>query len=119
MAETEHECDIDHIIEQLVIVKGSRPGRQVNLLVEEIRWLCNKSKDIFMAQPVLLELEAPIKICGGELYFSSLMTIYRIIYLNEFDSSITLLFMCTLFMCTHNFAKKDIAVFSVLHNINS
>jgi serine/threonine-protein phosphatase PP1 catalytic subunit len=71
MADTETECDIDHIIEQLVIVKGSRPGRLVSLTLEEIKWLCNKSKDIFMSQPVLLELSAPIKICGdvhGQYY---------------------------------------------------
>ena len=37
----------------------------------EIKWLCNTSKEIFISQPVLLELEAPIKICGdvhGQFY---------------------------------------------------
>jgi serine/threonine-protein phosphatase PP1 catalytic subunit len=58
------EPDIDNIIEQLLSVRGSRPGRQVNLTENEIRWLCVKSKGIFTNQPVLLELEAPIKICG-------------------------------------------------------
>ena len=58
------EPDIDNIIEQLLSVRGSRPGRQVNLTENEIRWLCVKSKEIFTNQPVLLELEAPIKICG-------------------------------------------------------
>lgn len=58
------EPDVDNIIEQLLSVRGSRPGRQVNLTENEIRWLCVKSKEIFTNQPVLLELEAPIKICG-------------------------------------------------------
>lgn len=58
------EFDVDTIIEQLLSVRGSRPGRQVNLTENEIRWLCVRSRDIFAAQPVLLELEAPIKICG-------------------------------------------------------
>ena len=58
------EPDVDNIIEQLLSVRGSRPGRQVNLTESEIRWLCVKSKEIFTNQPVLLELEAPIKICG-------------------------------------------------------
>ena len=31
----------------------------------EIRDLCTSARDIFMNQPVLLELEAPIKICGA------------------------------------------------------
>ena len=31
---------------------------------QEIVWLCTASKDIFLSQPNLLELEAPIKIVG-------------------------------------------------------
>ena len=58
------EVDLDAVIEQLLSVRGARPGRQVNLTENEIRWLCIKSRDIFTQQPVLLELEAPIKICG-------------------------------------------------------
>jgi serine/threonine-protein phosphatase PP1 catalytic subunit len=62
---------VDHILSQLLSVRGTRPGRQVNLTESEIRFLCIKSKDIFSSQPVLLELEAPIKICGdthGQFY---------------------------------------------------
>ena len=62
MAET--DFDVDHIIEQLLSVRGGRPGKHVNLTEGEIRWLCIKSREIFTQQPVLLELEAPIKICG-------------------------------------------------------
>lgn len=63
------ESDVDNIIEQLLGVRGARPGRQVNLTESEIRWLCIKSKEIFSQQPVLLELEAPIKICGTFVFF--------------------------------------------------
>jgi len=56
--------DVDNIIEQLCAVRGARPGRQVNLTENEIKYLCTKSREIFIQQPVLLELEAPIKICG-------------------------------------------------------
>uniref|UniRef100_A0A670JEG0 Serine-threonine protein phosphatase N-terminal domain-containing protein n=1 Tax=Podarcis muralis TaxID=64176 RepID=A0A670JEG0_PODMU len=31
----------------------------------EIRGLCLKSGEIFLGPPILLELEAPLKICGG------------------------------------------------------
>jgi len=55
---------IDAIIAKLLEVRGSRPGKQVNLTEAEIRDLCTSARDIFMNQPVLLELEAPIKICG-------------------------------------------------------
>ena len=37
----------------------------------EIRALCAKAKEVFISQPVLLELEAPLKICGdihGQYY---------------------------------------------------
>ncbi|CAF4277140.1 unnamed protein product, partial [Adineta steineri] len=32
---------------------------------DEIKFLCEKSKEIFLSQPVLLELQAPINICGN------------------------------------------------------
>eukprot|EP01036_Dinobryon_divergens_P024655 gene24655-33126_t len=66
-----NDVDVDVIIEQLLAVRGARPGRQVNLTEAEIRWLCVRSREIFIQQPVLLELEAPIKICGdihGQYY---------------------------------------------------
>ena len=65
-----NDIDVDNIIEQLLAVRGARPGRQVNLTENEIRWLCIKSREIFIQQPVLLELEAPIKICGKRFTFS-------------------------------------------------
>ena len=55
------DIDVGHIIEQLLHVRGARPGRQVNLSEAEIRFLCTKAREIFISQPVLLELEAPIK----------------------------------------------------------
>jgi serine/threonine-protein phosphatase PP1 catalytic subunit len=54
--------DLESIIERLLEVRGSRPGKQVQLQEQEIRWLCTKSREIFISQPILLELEAPIKV---------------------------------------------------------
>ena len=48
----------------LLIVRGGRPGRTVQMTEAEIRALCLKSREIFLSQPILLELEAPLKICG-------------------------------------------------------
>jgi hypothetical protein len=47
-----------------LLVRGSRPGKNVQLTEAEIRGLCLKSREIFLSQPILLELEAPLKICG-------------------------------------------------------
>lgn len=54
--------DLDSIIDRLLEVRGSRPGKQVQLLESEIRYLCTKAREIFISQPILLELEAPIKV---------------------------------------------------------
>lgn len=45
-------------------VRGARPGKNVQLTETEIKGLCLKSREIFLSQPILLELEAPLKICG-------------------------------------------------------
>ena len=55
-----------------VSVRGSRPGKNVQLTETEIRGLCLKSRELFLSQPILLELEAPLKICGEfTLFFST------------------------------------------------
>ena len=58
------DFDVDGIIDRLLEVRGSRPGKPVQLTEAEIRELCHRSREIFISQPILLELEAPIKICG-------------------------------------------------------
>lgn len=45
-----------------------RPGKSVQLAESEVRGLCLKSREIFLNQPILLELEAPLKICGKLCY---------------------------------------------------
>lgn len=46
------------------LVRGCRPGKTVQMTEAEVRALCLKSREIFLSQPILLELEAPLKICG-------------------------------------------------------
>jgi serine/threonine-protein phosphatase PP1 catalytic subunit len=65
------EIDIDQIIGKLLEVRGNKPGKQVQLSEPEIQGLILKSREVFMSQSTLLELEAPIKICGdihGQYY---------------------------------------------------
>ncbi|XXG42227.1 hypothetical protein AAC387_Pa01g2552 [Persea americana] len=58
------ESVLDDIIRRLLDAKNGRTPKQVHLTEVEIRQLCVTSRDIFISQPNLLELEAPIKICG-------------------------------------------------------
>lgn len=57
------ELDISSIIDQLLSVRNS-PGKQVQLPETHIRQLCHRSRELFLEQPVFLELAAPINICG-------------------------------------------------------
>lgn len=80
----QEEAILDDIIDRLLDVRNGRPGKQVQLTEQEIRQLCLTAKEIFMSQPNLLELEAPIKICGkcclplgGRLPFRMCSELYR------------------------------------------
>ncbi|KAK4532954.1 hypothetical protein CCYA_CCYA14G3811 [Cyanidiococcus yangmingshanensis] len=55
--------DVDNIIERLLDIRG-RHGRQVSLAEDEIKWLCFETRRILLEQPMLLEIEAPVKVCG-------------------------------------------------------
>jgi Serine-threonine protein phosphatase N-terminal domain len=79
------QLDVDNLIERLLdgrsAIKRSRTkpmsgvfyftvreyhprGKLVEMSEQEMHYLCERSKDIFLSQPMLLELEAPINICG-------------------------------------------------------
>lgn len=62
--DSNESIDLDFIIQSLLSVRGCRAGKEVTLLEKEIVGLCTQSREIFLQQPTLLELEAPIKIVG-------------------------------------------------------
>ncbi|CAF4011415.1 unnamed protein product, partial [Rotaria magnacalcarata] len=63
------QLDIDNLLERLLEVRECHlPDKFVQIFEQEINLLCEKSKDVFLSQPMLLELEAPIKICGKRWY---------------------------------------------------
>jgi len=67
----ENNEQIDSVISQLLHVKGTKPGKEVDLKEDNIRSLCFKARAVLTNQPILLELEAPIKIVGdihGQYY---------------------------------------------------
>ncbi len=55
---------IDSIISRLLGLRGSPPGTLCSLAENEIKMLCQRLRPLLLQQPMLLELEAPIKICG-------------------------------------------------------
>eukprot|EP01060_Flectonema_neradi_P000773 TRINITY_DN10481_c0_g1_i1.p1 TRINITY_DN10481_c0_g1~~TRINITY_DN10481_c0_g1_i1.p1 ORF type:complete len:321 (+),score=72.71 TRINITY_DN10481_c0_g1_i1:45-965(+) len=65
------QIDVDAIITKLLAVKGSKTNKPVLLSEGEVRALVLRSREIFMSQSPLLELEAPLKVCGdvhGQYY---------------------------------------------------
>lgn len=55
---------IDGMIDTLLSARNKKPGTPVDISVQDATSLCNQAREIFMSQPMLLELGAPIKICG-------------------------------------------------------
>ncbi len=62
------DIDVDKLLDKLLEVKTSKPGKQVNLTEAEIKGLCMAARETFVNQPILLELEAPLKVCGISLF---------------------------------------------------
>jgi serine/threonine-protein phosphatase PP1 catalytic subunit len=61
---TDATFNLDRIIAQLLEERGRIPPKLVNLDESDIRTLCLKSRELFLKQPMLLEVSAPLKICG-------------------------------------------------------
>lgn len=56
--------DIDSIITRLLGVRSNKPGKLVTLKEEEIKALSHAAREIFMSQPCLVEISAPVRVCG-------------------------------------------------------
>ena len=63
--------NVDNLIEKLLSVRGNKPGKTVDLKEEEIKYLIDKSLPLFKDAKMLIELEAPLRVCGdihGQYY---------------------------------------------------
>jgi serine/threonine-protein phosphatase PP1 catalytic subunit len=58
------ELDLDNAINALTSVKSAPPGTEVNLPEDQIVKIVRAARGIFLNQPVLIEVNAPINICG-------------------------------------------------------
>ncbi|CAN6469348.1 unnamed protein product [Victoria cruziana] len=82
---------IDDIISRLEQTGQPKSGKQVRLSEDEIRMICVRSREIFLSQPNLLQLQAPIKVCGdihGQYY-----DLLRLFEIGGFPPSTSYLFL--------------------------
>jgi len=63
MKKTE-DLAIEEVIDKCLEAKGAKPGKLVNIAEGQLMALCTKARETFLSQSALVELEAPLKICG-------------------------------------------------------
>merc|ERR1719149_154249 len=59
-----NDAKLNAIIKKLLEAREKKPGTNVNLTSDEVTFLLEECAAVLTAQPALLELEAPIQICG-------------------------------------------------------
>ncbi|KAA6386283.1 MAG: putative Serine/threonine-protein phosphatase alpha-1 [Streblomastix strix] len=65
------QLDINSVIERLLSARGKNPPPRIALAESEISELVAHAEALFLSQPVVLEIMAPVKICGdihGQYY---------------------------------------------------
>ncbi|KAK7003476.1 serine/threonine-protein phosphatase alpha-3 isoform-like isoform X1 [Biomphalaria glabrata] len=85
------ELDVDKLIAHLLSVKKDRPGKEVKLVQADVTKLLDAVRPILLAQPVLLDLQAPVTICGdihGQYY-----DLLQLFYIGGFPPETNYLFL--------------------------
>mmetsp|Transcript_11930 Transcript_11930/g.17871 ORF Transcript_11930/g.17871 Transcript_11930/m.17871 type:complete len:316 (+) Transcript_11930:58-1005(+) len=55
---------VKRCIDSLVSVLNEKAGTEVNLPEEDIVFVCRKAREVFLSQPMLVEVSPPVNICG-------------------------------------------------------
>mmetsp|Transcript_24824 Transcript_24824/g.34056 ORF Transcript_24824/g.34056 Transcript_24824/m.34056 type:complete len:309 (+) Transcript_24824:52-978(+) len=72
-------ADVDNAIKSLLSVRTMPPGTEVNLPEDLIIRVVKAAREIFIQQPMLIEVHAPINICGDTHgQYSDLLRIFEI-----------------------------------------
>ena len=85
------EFNVLDLIDKLLENMHNRPERPVNLTENEIKFLANTSRQIFISQPMLLELQAPVKVCGD--VHGQYTDLLRLFEIGEFPPKSNYLFL--------------------------
>jgi len=64
MKKAPEALDIESVLDVCLEARGSKPGKHVNMQEGQLRALCTQAREVFLSQSALLELAAPLKICG-------------------------------------------------------
>jgi len=56
--------EVDEVIDKCLEAKGGKPGKLVQVPEAQVKALCTAVRSVFLDQNSLLDLEAPLKICG-------------------------------------------------------
>merc|ERR1712003_499691 len=64
MGKKTEELDVDGVIDKCLEARGAKPGKLVQVSEGQLKALCTSAREVFLSQSALLELEAPLKICG-------------------------------------------------------
>jgi serine/threonine-protein phosphatase PP1 catalytic subunit len=76
---TMSDSDVQSALKMLLSVQNSAPGTDVNLPEELIISIVRGSRNVFIQQPMLIEVEAPINICGDTHgQYSDLLRLFEI-----------------------------------------
>jgi len=58
------DLNVDEVIDKCLEARGAKPGKLVQIPEGQLKALCSQARDTFLSQSALIELEAPLKICG-------------------------------------------------------
>jgi Serine-threonine protein phosphatase N-terminal domain len=109
------ESWVDSMIELLLSARNKKPGTPVDISAADATQLCTQAREVFMSQPMLLELGAPIKICGD--VHGQYTDLLRLFEYGGFPPEVKFVkFCCCLIACllTWQTLRKALCALSVL-----